>query len=37
MEKHRTPRRFNLDDIPQAYATFRSRADGCVKVLVNVP
>ncbi len=28
--------RFGLDDIPQAYATFKSRADGCVKVLVNV-
>jgi threonine dehydrogenase-like Zn-dependent dehydrogenase len=28
--------RYGLDDIPTAYATFKSRADGCVKVLVNV-
>ncbi len=28
--------RFGLDDIPQAYATFKSRADNCMKVLVNV-
>ncbi len=28
--------RFALDDISQAYATFKSRSDNCVKVLVNV-
>ncbi len=28
--------RFALDDIPQAYAMFKSRTDNCVKVLVNV-